>query len=82
MIYEDFILEAMAKYEEQSGLEVMLCKNDETGDWVWSVSPMSDSGFWLNAFKTKKEALEYCDKHSFNIQLMVNELDGTSWIKE
>lgn len=39
-------------------LQVDIYKTDETGEWVWAVS--ADDCFWLDSFKTKKEAIALC----------------------
>lgn len=42
---------------QEENLEVIIHKTDETGNWQWAIAVGS---FWLDSFKTKKEAKEMC----------------------
>ena len=44
---------------------VVIDFNDENGDWVYAVSVNDkvNDGFWLNAFRTKDQAIQFCKKH-------------------
>lgn len=46
---------------------VIIHYNQETGDWLYSISVVNDPGFWLDAFKTKKAAETFCKKHNLSI---------------
>jgi len=48
--------------------QVYIHHNNELGDWVWAVGLVSDTGFWLDAFPTKKEAVEFCKKKKLPIK--------------
>ena len=43
--------------------------NCETGDWLYSIVRIGDDdpGFWLDAFKTKREALEFCKSNKLPV---------------
>ena len=43
--------------------KVYIYRTVETGDWLWAVALTDISDFWLNSFKTRREAVEYCRKH-------------------
>ena len=61
--------------------KVNIVHSDETGEWQWAISigeesfwsdgsrrdSSWDDGFWLDAFSTKKEALELCKKMGWKI---------------
>jgi hypothetical protein len=54
-------------------LGVDIYKNDETGEWLWSIVPASaflsrnDAGFWLDSAPTKKRAIEICKEMGWKI---------------
>ena len=43
---------------------VTIVHTDETGEWVYAVS-MADA-YWLDAFKTMRQAEEFCKRHRLN----------------
>lgn len=50
----------MAKEYIKRRVSVYIHNNDENGSWVWSVDVDENHGFWLDAFKTKNEAIIFC----------------------
>jgi hypothetical protein len=46
---------------EESDYKVSLVRSDETGELRTAILPAEvTTDFWLDSFKTKKEALEFC----------------------
>jgi hypothetical protein len=45
---------------------VVIHFNDENGDWVYAVSVADkvNDGFWLNAFRTKTQAVLFCERNN------------------
>lgn len=53
------------KFFLERKVPVVIYWNDETGDPLWSVALEEDvldltNSFWLNAFETLNEAVQYC----------------------
>lgn len=43
---------------------VIIHYNNELGYWVWSVV-VDDDGYWLDSFKSFKDAVDFCQEHNF-----------------
>ena len=48
---------------------VDIYRNNDTGERLYAISLVSIPGFWLNAFKTKEDALEFCSSHGLPIEM-------------
>ena len=50
-------------------LQVFLYKTDETGEKMWAISVANDKYpcFWMDAKKTKKEALALCKEMGWKV---------------
>ena len=42
-------------------LLVRIYKTDENGEWMWAIEAVILNGFWMDAKKTKKEAIALCE---------------------
>lgn len=60
MDYDDAIDIAM-----DNTVDVGIYKTDQTGEWRWAID--AGNGFWLDSFKTKKEAVSLCKKMGWKI---------------
>ena len=52
------------EYIESSDTRVVVYRNNETGEWLWAVAvydeeTMITNSYWLNAFRTKREAMQF-----------------------
>jgi len=56
----EFEIEERIKRIRSTNQNVEIYHNNETGIWQYSVSDFD--GFWLNSFKTQREAIMFCDK--------------------
>lgn len=59
---KDPVLKQVNKYIKAKE-PVYIYHNDEAGDVLFAVAVKSDPGFWLNSFKTKREALNFIKKN-------------------
>jgi hypothetical protein len=61
--------ETMREVEEsiKNKEPVVIHYNNETGDWLYAVSLVKDTAFWLDAFLTKKGAENFCRKNKLPI---------------
>lgn len=59
-------------------VNVNIIHNDDIGEWLWSVEVVNSDEFWLDSFKTKEEAVEYCEKH----ELKIVEIDSKLTMEE
>ena len=50
---------------------VNLYHNNETGIWQWSISVVINPEFWIDSFKYKKEAIDFCEKHKLKINKLI-----------
>jgi hypothetical protein len=60
----------MQKYAKQllaKKKDVGLCYNDEAGIRQWSVFSLLDEGYWIDSFKTKIAAENFCRKNNLSI---------------
>ena len=53
-------------YALDDPLYVSLYKNDELGEMVWAIN-VYNTEFWMDAKKTKKEAINLCKKMGWEI---------------
>jgi hypothetical protein len=44
-----------------------VCYNDEAGIRQWSVFSLLDEGYWIDSFKTKIAAENFCRKNNLSI---------------
>ena len=65
--YKQSLMDLISKYLEKKA-PVVIHYNNETGDWMYSVSVVEDPGFWLDSFCTKKGAEGFCRKHQLPIK--------------
>ena len=47
---------------------VIVYENDEAGVLQWSVSLISDPGFWLDSFPERAQAEAFCQEHELPVQ--------------
>ena len=52
---------------------VYLHCNNETGEWLWSIVSEDFECYWVNSFKTKKEALDLCKEYKYNVSKIIND---------
>ncbi len=52
-------------------LDLFLYHNKETDNWLWSIS--TEDNFWMDSFKTKKEALALCKKMGWKLSKTIKE---------
>ncbi len=62
----DQFLKAL-KYADTPHLPVYVFFSDETGEPLFAVTPVENMGFWLYAFETKEEAVNFCSEMNWNI---------------
>jgi hypothetical protein len=61
-IYDEAI-----EYASDKSITFYIYQSDETGKKVWSIN---HKGFWMNAFKTQKEAVELCKTMRWKYKIM------------
>lgn len=54
------------RYASQTPLFVNIYRTDESGEMVWAIQVDGDT-FWMDAKKTKKEAINLCKKMGWKI---------------
>lgn len=64
-------LEDQIKYYIDNKYPVSIYHNNEAGEWLWSIC-VDDTDFWLNSFKTKRDALAYCQKNKIPVTKVYN----------
>ena len=67
----DSLAEEAFEIAEHADLIVDIIQNDETGEWLWSIDNNIRPGFWLDSFKTKREAISLCDAMGWEIGKIV-----------
>lgn len=55
------------KYAARADLSVEICKTDEAGETRWVIVPEYDTGFWMDAKPTRKEAIALCREMGWKI---------------
>lgn len=63
---EKDVMKQVKKYLKEK-VAVNIYYNNEIGRYVWSVTVVSEPEFWLDSFKYKKGALEFCKKHNLKV---------------
>lgn len=56
-------LQDIHRYLSDPGTRVFINYNEQLGKPLYSVEVMNSKEFWLDSFKTKKEAEKYIQKH-------------------
>lgn len=66
-ITENVYVEALQR-SANPDLTVTIDHNSDVGELLWAVIDNSDdTAFWFHAFKTKQEAVEFCNKMRWKI---------------
>jgi len=60
-------------------LPVDIVKTNETGDWVWAIVAKPEPGFWMDAFTSKKKAVELCRKMGWKYTIKDNTTIERHW---
>ena len=59
---------AMAlRYALEQPLEVLVERNDETGDSQWVIRVLEDPSFWMDAKTTKNAAVQLCREMGWKV---------------
>ena len=64
------------KYISDPNTRVFINHNNDAGPWRYSVE-VSGEGFWLDSFKTEKEARDYIKKHNLKHNFITEVKDGS-----
>lgn len=65
--HKEYLLLKVVQGKLKSKVQVKIYHNNETGEWLWSVTDASDPEFWLNSFDTEQEAHDFCNKHGLQV---------------
>lgn len=60
---EDSTEREIKEYLSNPDTRVWINHNNEAGEWLYSVQ-VYGTGFWMDSFKTEKQALKYIKKHN------------------
>ena len=68
MSVDDMVIaiDEMAKLSDNKGLGVTIVESDETGETLWAIDMRACPGLWIDAFKTRGEAIELCERLGFD----------------
>ena len=59
-------------------LEVEILHTDENGEWQWCIVASDSQGFWMDAFKSREEAVSLCKEMGW---IIVYELDQETGVR-
>jgi len=60
------VVDELAKLSDNKGLGVTIVESDETGETLWAIDMRACPGLWIDAFPTKQEAIELCERLGFD----------------
>ena len=52
--------------------DVDIFYNDELGEYLWSVCDHYDFEYWIQSFKTEKEAIDFCEEKNYTIKSIIS----------
>jgi hypothetical protein len=53
-------------------VDVYISHNNEIGDLIWAVVVVDSDEFWLETFKIKEKAIEYCNDNKLKITKIID----------
>ena len=67
------VWEQTQQYLQDANTRVYIKPNNDTGEWLFSVVVENSDDFWLDAFQTEQEAIDYINRNS--LQMVEEEPD-------
>lgn len=62
------LLYFLESFDEDHVLDAVVFYSEDSGEPYWVIEFVGFPGFWINAFYSKKESLDFCKQYGFNVK--------------